>query len=359
MVTQSSSSLCAVNRFVTLSSRRLALLTVALLLTAGCSNSDSSSGTASPAASQSGTAASKLTAPVKVQLRLNWFPEAEHGGYYAALVHGFFEQQGLDVEILKGGPGVPVREEVGIKRVQFGISNADQILVARAADADIVGVLAPIQTSPRCIMVHEKSGIQDFAGLKNLTIALNENSSFGAFLKKHAPLEGCQFVPYKGSLARFVIEDDFAQQAYVFSEPFVAKKNGSDPHALMAADAGFNPYTSVLIVHRDTIAENPELVRKFVVASQLGWEKYLSEPDAANKFIQEQNPEMEQDILAFGVKKLSTLCEVIDEQPLGSMTRERWADMSNVLVDLELIEAAKVDVDAAFDARFSAAPTDE
>ena len=110
MVTQSSSSLCAVNSFVTLSSRRLALLTVALLLTAGCSNSDSSSGTASPAASQSGTAASKLTAPVKVQLRLNWFPEAEHGGYYAALVHGFFEQQGLDVEILKGGPGVPVRE---------------------------------------------------------------------------------------------------------------------------------------------------------------------------------------------------------------------------------------------------------
>ena len=39
-----------------------------------------------------------------VTLQLNWFPEAEHGGYYAALVHGFFANEGLDVEIIPGGP---------------------------------------------------------------------------------------------------------------------------------------------------------------------------------------------------------------------------------------------------------------
>ena len=41
-----------------------------------------------------------------VRLALNWFPEAEHGGFYAAQVHGFFEQQGVQVEILAGGPDV-------------------------------------------------------------------------------------------------------------------------------------------------------------------------------------------------------------------------------------------------------------
>ncbi len=40
-----------------------------------------------------------------VTLALNWFPEVEHGGFYAALVHGYYGDEGLEVEILPGGPG--------------------------------------------------------------------------------------------------------------------------------------------------------------------------------------------------------------------------------------------------------------
>ena len=40
----------------------------------------------------------------KVQLALNWFPKAEHGGLYAAAVHGYYEENGVEVEILGGGP---------------------------------------------------------------------------------------------------------------------------------------------------------------------------------------------------------------------------------------------------------------
>ena len=44
----------------------------------------------------------------KVQLALNWFPEAEHGGLYAAAVHGYYEENGVEVEILGGGPDAPI-----------------------------------------------------------------------------------------------------------------------------------------------------------------------------------------------------------------------------------------------------------
>ena len=63
----------------------------------------------------------------KVTLALNWFPEAEHGGYYAALVNGHYREEGLDVEIQPGGPGVPVIQNVATGRVMFGIANADQV----------------------------------------------------------------------------------------------------------------------------------------------------------------------------------------------------------------------------------------
>ena len=47
----------------------------------------------------------------KVTLLLNWYPEAEHGGFYAAQVLGIFEQYGLDVEIRPGGKTIVVPQE--------------------------------------------------------------------------------------------------------------------------------------------------------------------------------------------------------------------------------------------------------
>src|SRR4051794_1510305 len=44
----------------------------------------------------------------RVWIDLNWFPEAEHGGYYAALAHGYFAEEGVNVEIVPGGPKSPV-----------------------------------------------------------------------------------------------------------------------------------------------------------------------------------------------------------------------------------------------------------
>ena len=69
-------------------------------------------------------------APTPVKLMLNWYPEAEHGGYYAALVHGFYREEGLDVTIIKGGPNAPVVPQTARGAVEFGITNADRILLA-------------------------------------------------------------------------------------------------------------------------------------------------------------------------------------------------------------------------------------
>ena len=55
----------------------------------------------------------------KVSLLLNWYPEAEHGGFYAAQVHGIYESFGLDVEIRPGGKTIVVAQELVLGRVQF------------------------------------------------------------------------------------------------------------------------------------------------------------------------------------------------------------------------------------------------
>ena len=70
----------------------------------------------------------------QVRLALNWFPEAEHGGFYAALVHGYYQKRGLQVEILGGGPDAPVIQRVATRAVEFGITNADDVLNVRAQE---------------------------------------------------------------------------------------------------------------------------------------------------------------------------------------------------------------------------------
>ena len=287
---------------------------------------------------------------VAVTLALNWYPEVEHGGFYAALVHGYYAEAGLDVKIFPGGPDVKVVPQVATGAVTFGVTNADDVLFGRAQQAPVVAVLAPLQTSPRCLIVHAKSGIRTFADLKNMTLAMSSKGAFAQFLRKKLPLEGVQIVPYSGNVAQFLLREDYAQQGYVFSEPFVIREQGGDPKVLMLRDIGFNPYTSLLVANEKTLAKDPKLVKKMAAAVRRGWEKYLQDPQATNEKIHALNPEMGLDILEFGAETIRPL--VVDasteKDGLGYMTAERWQTLLEQLVETGQIDAGKVDAKAAF-----------
>ena len=289
----------------------------------------------------------------KVTLALNWFPEAEHGGYYAALVNGYFKEEGLDVEIQPGGPGVPIIQNVATKRVMFGIANADQVLVGRNEQADVVALLAPLQMSPRCIMVHKKSGIRRLEDLKDMTLAAGSGKAYLEYLKTQVTLENVKLVPYAGSSALFLKDENFAQQGYVFSEPFVARREGADPHVLMVSEIGFNPYTSLLVTHGETITGQEELVAKVVRASRRGWQDYLANPKTVNAYIHKVNPEMDMESLQFGVEAIQPLCLPQNMSPteLGAMSLERWQALANQLKEIDWLDA-ELDPATAFESRF-------
>jgi NitT/TauT family transport system substrate-binding protein len=287
---------------------------------------------------------------VKVQLALNWFPEAEHGGYYAALVHGFYQEAGLDVEILGGGPGAPVIPRVATGQVTFGVTNADRVLFGRAQKAPVVALMAPLQNSPRCIMVHEKSGIEDFDSIKDMTLAMSSKAAFSHFLRKKFAFKNVKIVPYPGNVSKFLLDENFAQQGYVFSEPFVAKQKGGDPKSLMVSETGWNPYTSLLVTGEETIKSKSDIVKKMVGASVRGWLKYSEEHEATNKHIHKLNPEMGMEILAYGVEQMKPLVQSNETKKsgFGIMTRERWQLLYSQMQKSELLKEGDVAVEAAF-----------
>ena len=285
-----------------------------------------------------------------LRLLLNWFPEMEHGGYYAALVGGHFRDAGLDVEIVPGRPDAPVLPQLASQRADFGVADASEVLLARAQGAPVVAVFAALQRSPRCILVHRAAGIHSLGDLRDLKLAVAAREPFAHFIRARFPLPGVEQVPYSGSVAPFLVDPRLAQQAYLFSEPLVVRRRGGDAECILVADAGFDPYTSLLVTHAERITADPDLVARMVTASQRGWQDYLRDPAPANAAIAAQNPEMDPDLLREGAAALAPLARPDTGLPLGAMSDERWRTLHAQLVELGLLGEG-VDPAAAVTAR--------
>jgi NitT/TauT family transport system substrate-binding protein len=290
-------------------------------------------------------------------MALNWFPEAEHGGYYAAVAHGYFKAEGLDVTIIPGGPKVPVVPQVATGQFDCGVDNADKLLLGRSQLADVVAVFVPIQDSPRCLLLHEEAGITNFdqlAAAKDFTLAMNPGQPFAQYLNYKYRMEGITQVPYPGNISQFLLDQRFGQQAYSFSEPFVARQNGAKPTTLMLSETGFNTYTSALVVSRAWLTERRDVVRKLVKASQRGWLHYLANPEPTNAVIHKENPEMGLEILAFGADALRPLCPSVENAGTdwGVMSLDRWQTLVEQMTQAGSLPAGLVTAAEAFSNEF-------
>ncbi|MCB9703793.1 MAG: ABC transporter substrate-binding protein [Myxococcales bacterium] len=283
-----------------------------------------------------------------LRLLLNWFPEVEHGGFFAAQVHGYFAEAGLEVEIIAGRPDAPVLPQIASGRGDLGVADASELLLARAQKAPVVALFAALQHNPRCVLVHEGSGIERLADLgRATTLAMAVREPFAHFLRREVDLKAATVVPYTGSVAPFLADPGLAQQAYVFSEPLVVAQRGGAGRCLMVSELGFDPYASLLVCAEDRLADRPRL-QAIARAVQRGWEHYLRDPAATNAEIAARNPEMDPDLLARGAAALAPLATPPAGAPLGSMTLGRWSTLADQLVALGLVDDGAIDPAKAF-----------
>ncbi|HYO58533.1 ABC transporter substrate-binding protein [Archangium sp.] len=314
---------------------------VALLVVAGaCSRSKE--GSKQPEGPDAGGGAQAVRT-TRVKLALNWVPEPEFGGFYAARETGAFKRFGFEVDILGGGAGVPVVQMVASGQAEFGIAGADELLTARTRGVDVIPLFAVYQTSPQAIMAHASRGAK---GIKDVlssgTIALEPGLPYAAYLKKKYGFDKVKVVPYDGGVARFVADKDFAQQCFITSEPIAARRQGAEPAVFLVADEGFNPYVAVVITRRELWKEQPERVRDFVAAVREGWRTYLENPAPANAVMAKLNTTMDAETFAAAAQAQKPLIETEETRArgLGTMSRERWETLGRQLVELGLIEKA-------------------
>lgn len=282
----------------------------------------------------------------KVKLALNWKPEPQFGGFYAVKVANYDKQNGFELDVMAGGAGTPVVQMVAAGQSPFGIASADEVVMARARGADVVALFAAYQTNPQAIMAHDErrfNTLSDVYGNEG-TLAIQKGLPYALFLDKKFAAAGiktrAKIVPYLGGIQNFIADQKYSQQCFSTSEPLAAAKQKIKVKTFLVADAGYNPYTTVLIVRGDFLKKNEALVKSVVSAVRLGWMDYLKDPLPTNRKMADLNKSMDDATFADSALAQKHLIETTETQKngLGSMTNERWQTLVDQLVDLKLVK---------------------
>jgi NitT/TauT family transport system substrate-binding protein len=289
----------------------------------------------------------------KVAFQTDWFPQPEHGGYYQALAKGYYAEEGLDVEILPGGPNAQVMAGVATGRAQLGMTNGDDVIVATARGVPLKMVAAEMQRDAQGILYHEENPIRELRDLNGKTLMAGAGSVWIQLMQQKY---GIQFnlLPLVGDLARFMNDPKFVQQCFVTNEPYFARQRGAKVGALLIAHPGYEPYR-VMFTSDAFLKENPEVVRKFVRASVRGWIDYLTgDPTPGNALIKQVRSDLPDDFFAFSIKAMNDYQLVLGDpkrgEKMGQITRARLETQLKLLRELGVLDRElRVDDVASFD----------
>jgi NitT/TauT family transport system substrate-binding protein len=290
----------------------------------------------------------------KIKLQTDWYPQPEHGGFYDALLKGYYKEEGLDVEIVPGGPYVIAEQQVSTGAAQFAMGSSDRVLEAISNGQPLLAIGATMQHDPQAVMVHEQSPVKAFRDLDGRTVAIKPGSTWFTYLVQRYQLKNVREVPATYSVANFIHDPDYIQQIFVTSEPFYARKAGVDIRTLMISETGYDPYR-VFFTSQTFASEHPDIVAKFVRASLRGWRDYLNDPSIANTAISNLNPAMNKDQMQFTWQALKDGHFIEGSDPSGTQVGQfdpaRWSSMYQLLLNLKVLQRP-FDPASAFTSRF-------
>ncbi len=284
----------------------------------------------------------RAQSPDKLVFGTNWYPEAEHGGFYQAIAEGIYRKHGLEVSIRPGGPQINGLQLLLAGQIDLFMGYDTQSIKVLEQDLPLVTVAATFQKDPTVIISHP--GVTRLEELKGRPIAIGSvsDNTFWPWLKARYGYEDAQKRPYAFSVQPFLADKRLSQQGYLTSEPYSIEKAGVKPAVFLLADQGYPPYAETVVVTRAMLAKRRDAIRRFVLASAEGWKRYLANPEPGNRLIKKDNPQMEDDLIAFGIRRMKEFGIVTGgdaaSQGIMTMTDARWKRTFDFMVTAGLVK---------------------
>jgi putative hydroxymethylpyrimidine transport system substrate-binding protein len=296
------------------------------------------------------------TGSKSVELMLDYFPNADHAGIYAAEAGGHFEQAGLDVEIRQPpDPAAPIKQ-VAAGRVDLAISYEPEVLRARDQGLNVVSVGAVVQKPLTSIVSLPEAKISEPADLKGKTVGTAGIDYQSAYLQTILDEAGVPADSVKERNVGFSLTPalltgkvDAVLGAFWNYEGTDLKLRGKRPRIIRMEEAGVPTYNElVLVANADALERDGDKIRAFIGALSRGVRDLSADSDQAIEGLLEANPDLDPELQRAVVRVTLPLFVAPKGRPYGWQDPVEWDAFTAWMQESGLLEQAP-DVDASFD----------
>lgn len=331
----------------------MCLLFIAL---AGCGGNKNASTTQASNQSTESPGSGTATEPKKlkdVKIVLDWTPNTNHTGLYVAKDQGYYEAEGLNVEIVQpGSSGADTMVASGA--VPFGISYQESVTQARTQDVPLVSIAAVIQHNTSGFAAPVDRNIKspkDFVGKSygGWGSPVEEAVMASIMEKENADVKKVKNInmgdaDYFTAVKRDI---DFAWIFYAWTGiEAELRKEPLDMLYVKDYAPELDYYTPVIVTNEQQIKDDPELVKAFLRATTKGYQLAIDKPEEAAGILTKSVPELDKDLVLASQKWLSP--HYTDDAPRwGEQEEEVWQGYTDWMFSHKLLDK-QIDIKQAY-----------
>lgn len=234
----------------------------------------------------------------KVTLMLNWYLYGEHAPFFYGIEKGYYAAEGIDLSIQEGRGSGLTTQAVAAKDVLFGYVDVPTMMRVAIKGAPVIAVGVLLQKSPMSVMAFADKNIRKPEDIKGKIVAITPGGSneqiWPLFLKKTG-LKESDFTTVAGDPETKVNAVINGRADMVLGYPMdqgmkILDATGKKVYAIKFSDYGINLVSSGIIVQKDTLKDNPAIVRRFMAATSKAVEAAVRDPTAAVDAMLKTNP---------------------------------------------------------------------
>lgn len=220
----------------------------------------------------------------QISFQTSWIPMVQFGGSYLAAANGYYEDEGLTVDIRPGGPEVDTAAQLAAGQVDIAVTNADNVARANAEGADLVIVAAGFQRNPLALLSMADDPIETPHDMEGRVIGIpaGDNAAHDATVEFNGvDADAVTTVPVSFDVAPLVSGEVDGLYVFYSEQPISLEEQGYEGYTYLLGDYGLDVYAQAYAVTRETLEERRDMVVSFLRAEILGWQDYVEDPAPA------------------------------------------------------------------------------
>lgn len=332
----------------------------AALVLAGCGQAETPS-------AQESTEADHIT------VQLDFQPRGNHAMFYVADELGYFEDEGIVIDdILVGQSSGETLRLVGSGSGDIGVADLPTLALARSQGVEVKAIAAMNQVSPLA-MCTKKDNVEldDVDDLRGLSVGVQASGSTYVFYQALLSLNGID----KSELTELTVKPPYENYlltdqvdtvpCYLDAEfPLLAEHAGGEDKisVLRGVDWGYEALGTGIFASDEFLADNPDVVERFLRAYVKAFEYTIENPEEAAKILAASSPQLADNEGLYATQlrtdiEMTFESDLTDAEGLGAMSDEQWQTTIDLLVEQGVIEEAP-SVDDVRDSTFISAAND-